>query len=95
MSTGNSHLVHVEALPEDCLRITEYGKHSFTNLFYSPSTKNLYQQYAKRIRVIETVSSEPGTKKNIYVRSSEGKTLYISNKKLNKIISDLLKPKSE
>ena len=95
MSTSNepvahkSHLIHVESLPEDSIQITNYGNHEFSNLFYSPGNKKLYQQYRKRIREIDTNTSESGVKKNIYVRTNKGKTLYISNKKLNKIIENL------
>ena len=95
MSTSNepvahkSHLIHVESLPEDSIQITNYGNHEFNNLYYSPENKKLYQQYRKRIREIDTNNSESGVKKNIYVRTNKGKTLYISNKKLNKIIENL------
>ena len=86
-----SHLIHVESLPEDSIQITKYGNHEFSNLYYSPENKKLYQQYRKRIREIDTCNSnsEHGIKKNIYVRTNKGKTLYISNKKLNKIIESL------
>ena len=86
-----SHLIHVESLPEDSIQITKYGNHEFSNLYYSPENKKLYQQYRKRIREIDTCNSEHGIKKNIYVRTNKGKTLYISNKKLNKIIESLNK----
>ena len=86
-----SHLIHVESLPEDSIQITKYGNHEFSNLYYSPENKKLYQQYRKRIREIDTNNSEHGIKKNIYVRTNKGKTLYISNKKLNKIIENLNK----
>ena len=94
-----SHLIHVESLPEDSIQITKYGNHEFSNLYYSPENKKLYQQYRKRIREIDTCNSnseqhglaKPGIKKNIYVRTNKGKTLYISNKKLNKIIESLNK----
>ena len=95
MSTSNepvahkSHLIHVESLPEDSIQITNYGNHEFSNLYYSPENKKLYQQYRKRIREIDTNTSESGVKKNIYVRTNKGKTLYVSNKKLNKIIENL------
>ena len=84
-----SHLIHVESLPEDSIQITKYGNHEFSNLYYSPENKKLYQQYRKRIREIDTCNSEHGIKKNIYVRTNKGKTLYISNKKLNKIIENI------
>ena len=84
-----SHLIHVESLPEDSIQITNYGNHEFSNLYYSPENKKLYQQYRKRIREIDTNNSDHGIKKNIYVRTNKGKTLYISNKKLNKIIENL------
>ena len=84
-----SHLIHVESLPNDSIQITNYGNHEFNNLYYSPENKKLYQQYRKRIREIDTNNSEHGIKKNIYVRTNKGKTLYISNKKLNKIIENL------
>ena len=91
-----SHLIHVESLPEDSIQITKYGNHEFSNLYYSPENKKLYQQYRKRIREIDTNNLEAlpegtshGIKKNIYVRTNKGKTLYISNKKLNKIIDNL------
>ena len=51
MSTSNepvahkSHLIHVESLPEDSIQITNYGNHEFSNLYYSPGNKKLYQQY--------------------------------------------------
>ena len=99
-----SHLIHVESLPEDSIQITKYGNHEFSNLYYSPENKKLYQQYRKRIREIDTNNLEAsasategsegtshGIKKNIYVRTNKGKTLYISNKKLNKIIESLNK----
>ena len=92
-----SHLIHVESLPEDSIQITKYGNHEFSNLYYSPENKKLYQQYRKRIREIDTCNldqhglAKPGIKKNIYVRTNKGKTLYISNKKLNKIIESLNK----
>ena len=95
MSTSNepvahkSNLIHVESLPEDSIQITNYGNHEFSNLYYSPGNKKLYQQYRKRIREIDTNTSESGVKKNIYVRTNKGKTLYVSNKKLNKIIENL------
>ena len=97
MATSNelvnhkSHLIHVESLPDDSIQITNYGNHEFNNLYYSPSNKKLYQQYRKRIREIDTNNSDVshGIKKNIYVRTNKGKTLYISNKKLNKIIENL------
>ena len=90
-----SHLIHVESLPEDSIQITKYGNHEFSNLYYSPENKKLYQQYRKRIREIDANNfdqhglAKPGIKKNIYVRTNKGKTLYISNKKLNKIIESL------
>ena len=84
-----SHLIHVESLPNDSIPITNYGNHEFSNLYYSPENKKLYQQYRKRIREIDTNNSDHGIKKNIYVRTNKGKTLYISNKKLNKIIENL------
>ena len=84
-----SHLIHVESLPNDSIQITNYGNHEFNNLYYSPENKKLYQQYRKRIREIDTNNSDHGIKKNIYVRTNKGKTLYISNKKLNKIIENL------
>lgn len=90
-----SHLIHVESLPDDSIQITNYGNHEFNNLYYSPSNKKLYQQYRKRIREIDTNNDlqhgldKPAVKKNIYVRTNKGKTLYISNKKLNKIIENL------
>ena len=86
-----SHLIHVESLPEDSIQITKYGNHEFSNLYYSPENKKLYQQYRKRIREIDTNNFDHGIKKNIYVRTNKGKTLYISNKKLNKIIENLNK----
>ena len=86
-----SHLIHVESLPEDSIQITKYGNHEFSNLYYSPENKKLYQRYRKRIREIDTCNFDHGIKKNIYVRTNKGKTLYISNKKLNKIIESLNK----
>ena len=87
---NKSHLTHVESLPEDSIKINTYGKHQFDNLYYSPINKKLYQQYKKRIREIDTCNSDHGVKKNIYVRTNKGKTLYVSNKKLNKIIDELM-----
>ena len=78
-----SHLIHVESLPVDSVPIFEYGKHRFTNLYYSPENKKLYQQYKKRIRMIDTMDGEK-QKKNVYVRTSEGKTVYMSTKKMNR-----------
>ena len=78
-----SHLIHVESLPVDSVPIYEYGKHRFTNLYYSPENKKLYQQYKKRIRMIDTMDGEK-QKKNVYVRTSEGKTVYMSTKKMNR-----------
>ena len=85
---NQSHLIHVEKLPEDCVKITSYGKHEFDNLFFSPSTYMLYQQYKKRIRQIEIISVK-GRKGNTYVRTNKGVTVYISIKKLKQIIENL------
>ena len=85
MTELKSHLIHVDTLPEDAVKISNYGKHEFDNLFYSPLHKKLYQQYPKRIREIDTAYAEHGIKKNIYVRTNKGKTVYISNRKLKKI----------
>ena len=41
---NKSHLIHVESLPEDSIKINTYGKHQFDNLYYSPNNKKLYQQ---------------------------------------------------
>ena len=83
-----SHLVHVESLPADSIPITSYRKHQFTNLFYSPDNRKLYQQYKKRIREIETMDGELMLNK-AYVRSSEGKTVYMSVRKLMQMVHDL------
>ena len=85
---NQSHLIHVNELPEDCIKITSYGKHEFDNLFFSPSTYKLYQQYKKRIRQIE-IKSAKGRKGNTYVRSNKGVSVYISIKKLKQIIENL------
>ena len=45
-----SHLVHVESIPGDSIQITEYGKHKFNNLFFSPSNNKLYQKIQSRIQ---------------------------------------------
>ena len=82
-SKHTSHLIHVESLPVDSVPIFEYGKHRFTNLYYSPENKKLYQQYKKRIRMIDTMDGDE-QKKNVYVRTSEGKTVYMSTKKMNR-----------
>ena len=83
-----SHLVHVESLPADSFPIPSYRKHQFTNLYYSPENRKLYQQYKKRIREIETMDGELMLNK-AYVRSSEGKTVYVSIRKLMQMIHDL------
>ena len=83
-----SHLIHVKELPEDCVKITNYGKHEFDNLFFSPSAYKLYQQFKKRIRQIEIISAK-GRKGNTYVRSNKGKSVYISIKKLKQIIENI------
>ena len=85
---NQSHLIHVKELPEDCVKITSYGKHEFDNLFFSPSTYKLYQQYKKRIRQIE-IKSAKGRKGNTYVRSNKGVSVYISIKKLKQIIENI------
>ena len=82
-SKHTSHLIHVESLPFDSVPIFEYGKHRFTNLYYSPENKKLYQQYKKRIRMIDTMDGDK-QKKNVYVRTSECKTVYMSTKKMNR-----------
>ena len=82
-----SHLVHTDKLPEDAVIVNNYGSHSFNNLYYSPEQKKLYQQYKKRIREIATENDEHGVRRNIYVRTAEGKTIYISMKKLGKILA--------
>lgn len=79
-----SHLQHVDAIPDDAIAITTYGQHAFDNLYYSPSTQALYQQYPKRIRLIETGNDEHGKKKRIYVRTKNKQTIYASLKKLLK-----------
>ena len=79
-----SHLLHVDAIPDDAIAVTEYGPHEFDNLYYSPSSNALYQQYPKRIRMIETGSDEHGKKKRSYVRSKDKKTIYVSLKKILK-----------
>lgn len=86
---NKSHLIHVKELPEDCIEITSYGKHEFDNLFFSPSTYKLYQQYKKRIRQIE-IKSAKGRKGNgsAFVRSNKGLAVYISIKKLKQIIEN-------
>lgn len=76
------HLVHVDALPEDCVQIHGYNKHEFNNLYYSSNSNNLYQKYPKRIREIPLVN-------RILVRSDKGQTIYISLKKLKKLVSEL------
>lgn len=86
-SEPQSHLIHVNELPDDCIKITSYGKHVFDNLFFSPSTYKLYQQYKKRIRQIE-IKSAKGRKGNRYVRSNKGVSVYISIKKLKQIIEN-------
>ena len=87
-----SHLVHVESLPTDSIPIPSYRKHQFTNLFYSPDNRKLYQQYKKRIREIETMDGELMLNR-AYVRSSEGKTVYMSVRKLMQMVHDLRQPK--
>ena len=87
-SKRTSHLIHVESLPTDSFPIPNYRKHQFTNLYYSPGNHKLYQQYKKRIREIETMDGELMLNK-AYVRSNEGKTVYISIRKLMQMIRDL------
>ena len=77
-----SHLVHVAELPADAVAITKYGKHTFSNLYYSPSTDKLYQRYARRIREIDMSNDEHGKARKIYARSDQKNTTYISKKKL-------------
>ena len=89
--TNKSHLVHVESLPDDSIKINTYGPHQFDNLYYSPNNAKLYQQYRKRIREIDTGPNR--TNRNIYVRTNKGKTLYVSYRKLNKIIDEITNQK--
>ena len=77
-----SHLVHVAELPADAVAITKYGKHTFSNLYYSPSNDKLYQRYARRIREIDMSNDEHGKARKIYARSDQKNTTYISKKKL-------------
>ncbi|MBR6907132.1 hypothetical protein IKN40_01130 [bacterium] len=90
-----SHLIHVDSIPEDAIPIKQYGSHSFTNLFYSPHSKSLYQQYKKRIREIPSGNDEHGKARRIYVRTSDGKTIYISMKKIEKLISNTTTSKDD
>ena len=90
MKRRSSHLKHVESIPDDAVAVTEYGPHSFDNLYYSPSTAALYQQYAKRVRFIETGNDEHGKKKKIYVRTKDKQTIYVSMKKLLKQLEALI-----
>ena len=87
--SSTSHLVHVPELPSDALAVSKYGAHSFSNLFYSPSNGKLYQKYPRRIREIETANIEHGKGRKVYVRNSEGHTVYVSMKKLLQSISEL------
>lgn len=83
--TGKTtHLVHTDSLPEDSVKVNSYGTHSFDNLYYSPTNNSLYQQYPKRIRVISLANATHGSGAKKYVRSSDGKTIYIAFKKLIK-----------
>lgn len=88
-SKRQSHLVTVDKMPEDIVPITSYGKHTFNNLYYSQTNNKLYQQYPKRIREITINSAEHGKKNQPYVRSDKNQTIYLSIKKLMKIIEKL------
>lgn len=88
-SKRTTHLLHVDKLPEDSVQIPKYGKHVFDNLYYSASNNKLYQQYPKRIREIPLESAEHGKLPKVLVRSDKGQTIYISIKKLKKMLSEV------
>ena len=77
-----THLKYVDTLPDDVRSITNYNNHNFNNLYVSPSTKCLYQQYPNRIRLIEPKRKNSTV---FFVRTPEKITAYISRKKLFKM----------
>ena len=89
MEKHTGHLVHVDRLPEDSVPVTEYNNHKFNNLYYSGSNNKLYQQYRKRIREIPLVNAEHGKPLKILARSDKGQTIYISLKKLKKLLENV------
>ena len=77
-----NHLIYIETMPENVIKINEYGRHKFDNLFYNPENDELYQQYKNRIRLI----AQSPKRKALLVRSNQKETVYISLRKLKNIL---------
>ena len=75
-----SHLVYVEKLPEDCIKIESYLGHTFENLYYSPSEDAFFQSPKVKYRKLEV------GKTAFFCRADENKTIRVSVKKIKEQI---------
>lgn len=80
-----SHLKHVDSIPDGCIPITKFGKHEFKDLYFCQSKFCLYQKFMYRIREIPLLG-ENGEKVPNNVRTIDGKSIPIPALKLSRII---------
>lgn len=84
----NSHLIHVDSIPDNSIQITNYGRYEFKDLFFCKSNNKLYQKFAYRIREIP-LFDENGKRIRSYIRTKDKKSIPIAPRKLKKIIRSI------
>lgn len=82
--------VYVDSLPEDCVQIKTYNGTEYINLFFSPSTKKLYQ--APEMKYRELTVNDKGAVRPI---RKDGKATTISLAALERRYKDEVETNSD
>ena len=87
MKNNKSHLIYVDSIPDNCVKITNYGRYEFKDLYFCRTNNKLYQRIKYRIREIPLLD-ENGKRIMSYVKSTT-KSIPISPLNLMKMINKL------
>ena len=69
MKNNKSHLIYVDSIPDNCVKITKYGRYEFKDLYFCKTNNKLYQKIKYLIREIPLLD-ENGKRSMSYVKST-------------------------
>ena len=69
MKNNKSHLIYVDSIPDNCVKITKYGRYEFKDLYFCRTNNKLYQKIKYLIREIPLLD-ENGKRIMSYVKST-------------------------
>lgn len=69
MKNNKSHLIYVDSIPDNCVKITNYGRYNFKDLYFCKTNNKLYQKIKYLIREIPLLDDN-GKRIMSYVKST-------------------------